>query len=69
MLGSRHPCQRRNLSLGCMHDKVTDDVVLEIARKSPQIQQLDLTYCEGLTEEGEGVHEITAIFLPRNEMF
>jgi hypothetical protein len=47
-----HHSQLRCLSLGCMHDRVIDQVLINIAKKSPQIRVLDLTYCERITEEG-----------------
>lgn len=56
MSAAKHPSQLRYLSLGCMHDKVTDEVAIEIARKCPQINTLDLTYCEQLTERGRKKH-------------
>mmetsp|Transcript_30850 Transcript_30850/g.29460 ORF Transcript_30850/g.29460 Transcript_30850/m.29460 type:complete len:233 (+) Transcript_30850:84-782(+) len=46
------PSLLRYLSLGFMHDKITDTVVHDILRESPQIEKLDLTYCEKLTEIG-----------------
>ena len=52
MSGIQHSCQLRYLSLGCMQDKVTDDVAIKVAKDCPQVQTLDLTYCEKLTAEG-----------------
>ena len=52
MSGSKSPCQLRYLSLACMHDKATDKTALAAVRKCPQVQRLDLTYCENITGEG-----------------
>ena len=58
-----HPSQLRCLSLGCMHDKVTDQVMIDVVKRSPQIRVLDLTYCERITEEGFELFKKTSLRL------
>lgn len=59
----KHPSHLRELSLACMQDKVTDEIVLNIALESPQIRKLCLTYCVRISGEGIMVPYIPPIVI------